>query len=280
MKEGISSSTSLHEGRMDGYPYSMESAISALAQAGFTHVDLTFCHWCSPGGWMDSRDYLRFADGLGETAARCGVRFNQAHAHFYAHMGTPEENERSKRMVERCLEAAGRLQIPWIVMHILRVKDIGTADKRIGMKKNADYFRPYGELARRYGTGIAIENGLTGFFHSAEELLELLNRLDNPAFGLCWDTGHANITGQDQPKAILRMGSHLKAVHLNDNDGLSDQHLAPGLGTVNFEAIMRSLRCSGFQGVPTLECGGLTARLVDEARPAALRLAACIARSL
>ena len=54
---------------MDGYPYSMESAISALAQAGFTHVDLTFCHWCSPGGWMDSRDYLRFADGLGETAA-------------------------------------------------------------------------------------------------------------------------------------------------------------------------------------------------------------------
>ena len=86
---------------MDGYPYSMESAISALAQAGFTHVDLTFCHWCSPGGWMDSRDYLRFADGLGETATRCGVRFNQAHAHFYAHMGTPEENERSENMASR-----------------------------------------------------------------------------------------------------------------------------------------------------------------------------------
>ncbi len=277
----ISTSTSIHQACQKRFDYfSIFDSIAACAEAGFSHIDLTFCAWCREGMPIAKENYLAFGEQIAKCLEKHRVTPNQAHAPFCLHGVSAEEDAHNALMVDRCLELAGLLRIPNIVMHILRVCDIGTDDKAVGMEKNVAYFKPYGDKARQYGVKIAIENGLTGFYHSADELIELIDRLQDDAFGLCWDTGHGNITGQDQAQAIRKMGARLLCVHLNDNDGQKDQHLLPFMGTTDFAAISSALRQSGFNGVFTLESGGFTKTLPAAARPAALKLARDIAAEL
>lgn len=260
--------------------FTIFDAIAACAEAGFEKIDLTFCRWCEPGMPVSGDNYQRFGEQIAACLEAHHIAPAQAHANFYLHNVSQEEDARSALMSRRCLALAGMLGVPAVVMHILRVRDIGTDDKTIGMQKNVEYFKPYGDIARACGVKIAIENGLTGFYHSADELLELIDRLGDDAFGLCWDTGHANITGQPQEQAILKMGARLLCVHLNDNDGKKDQHLLPCMGTVDFSAVMRALRQSGYAGAFSLECGGFTRNLPASARPAALKLARDVCAAL
>lgn len=53
---------------------------------------------------------------------------------------------------------------------------------------------------------------------NAEDLLELLDKLNaDDIFGICWDTGHANLAQVNQPAAIQQIGSRLKGITINDN---------------------------------------------------------------
>lgn len=277
----FSTSSNIHQiyGKND-YFFSIQDSIKALHEAGFSDIDITWASYSKRGCEFASPQWRKWVDDIGECLARYGMKANQSHAAFYLHTLPQEELDFHELMVDRALEASGILGIPWTVMHILRIRDINCSDKARGMEENVKYFAPYAGIARKYHTGIAIENGLTGFYHSAGELLELVSRLNDDVFGLCWDTGHANITGQDQPAAVRQMGSKLKCLHINDNDGVKDLHQLPYFGTVDFPLIMQALKDIEFDGVLTYECPKTTKNLPPEVRPQALKLAAGVAENL
>ncbi len=54
---------------------------------------------------------------------------------------------------------------------------------------------------------------------------------------LTLDTGHAHVTGLDPVKLYERFKDVVTEVHLSDNDGSHDDHLAPGGGTANLKWI-------------------------------------------
>lgn len=275
IRPGISTSTNLHQG-IPGNPFHFSPAdcARALAQAGFTHADFTFQAYCAKEGPLAAPNWKAWVYEVGNAFAKAGLPIHQTHTLFYLHRGDRETLAFHAELVDRCLEASAMLGASWTVMHILRVVDLDTRDPKTAMEKNRTYFTPYGEKARRLGIGIAIENGLTGFYHTAAELLELLSLLGDDAFGICWDTGHANIVLGDQTEDIRRLGPRLRALHLNDNHGGKDEHLLPYFGTVDFHAVMRAIRDAGFDGILTLECPGSTRSLPPPLRPAALQLAA------
>ena len=63
---------------------------------------------------------------------------------------------------------------------------------------------------------------------SAESLVSFIEEdLDGARVGICMDVGHAFIMG-DLGDAIETCSGHLIATHLHDNNGKSDDHLAPG----------------------------------------------------
>ena len=76
----------------------------------------------------------------------------------------------------------------------------------------------------------------------------------SPAVHVLADTYHMNIEEDDLCAALRDAGDRLGAVHLSD----SNRH-QPGAGHVPFEAIIATLRASGFDGVLAVEC-----RLRDE----------------
>ena len=66
------------------------------------------------------------------------------------------------------------------------------------------------------------------------ELSERLNRYNN--FGVCLDWAHAALTDVEPEIWAEKLGKYIKHVHINDNDGVGDLHLAWGDGNMKREA--------------------------------------------
>lgn len=92
---------------------------------------------------------------------------------------------------------------------------------------------------------------------SAADLLYIIERIGSSKFGICLDTGHLNLTDKNQREFILKAGDKLKALHITDNDGNTDQHLMPfNRGTVDFPEIIKALKEIKYNGIFNLEIPG------------------------
>jgi sugar phosphate isomerase/epimerase len=116
----------------------------------------------------------------------------------------------------------------------------------VQIRKSLDQLEPY---ARHHSVRIALEN-----MHGDNwEMLEtLLVEYDAGFLGLCFDSGHANLSGHDF-EHLKRLKDRLIAVHLHDNDGLTDQHKIPFSGTVDWEALASVIALSSYEGCVNLE---------------------------
>jgi len=110
------------------------------------------------------------------------------------------------------------------------------------------------------------------------ELTKLCDALDHELFGLCWDTGHAMLQCLDQQAALSSLGSRLKVLHIQDNDGKSDAHILPFHGKVKWDDVVAGLQGAGYQGAWTYETHNAVRTLPDPLRDDALRLAVAIGR--
>jgi sugar phosphate isomerase/epimerase len=85
-------------------------------------------------------------------------------------------------------------------------------------------------------------------------LLRLFNRLNTEKVGFCFDTGHMNVFSETSMKDWLNaLGPFLKEVHLHDNEGISDDHLAIGAGTIDFEYLFKYVEENRLRPIITLE---------------------------
>jgi len=143
----------------------------------------------------------------------------------------------------------------------------GKLDVGIAIENTADIFQMEGGAGRSYCSVPA-------------ELIELVDSFDDNMVGICWDTGHANMQHLDQGKAIRAIGRRLKATHIQDNDGRSDQHLLPFCGNIDWTAIMNALKAIPYEGDLTYEIHNSVRPLPDALRDSALRLAADVGHYL
>ena len=82
--------------------------------------------------------------------------------------------------------------------------------------------------------------------------------LQSKNLGICLDTGHLNLSeAPDQTAFIRQAGKHIKALHIADNDGTSDQHILPfARGTVDITAVIRELKAIDYDGLYNMEIPG------------------------
>jgi sugar phosphate isomerase/epimerase len=91
----------------------------------------------------------------------------------------------------------------------------------------------------------------------AEDLCAIVEASGSPHVGICLDTGHLHLASGDQADFIRQAAPHLKALHIADNDGSSDQHLLPyGRGTIAWDTVAPTLREIGYAGLFNLEIPG------------------------
>lgn len=106
------------------------------------------------------------------------------------------------------------------------------------IKQNAVYWS--GVLTRHKGIQIWLENMFDSSPDIMERLAEKLCVHDN--FGICLDYAHASLSRVAAPVWAERLGKYVRHVHLNDNDLVSDLHLAWGDGVIDRAAFYDSYR--------------------------------------
>jgi len=89
----------------------------------------------------------------------------------------------------------------------------------------------------------------------------LIDFIDHPLLHACWDVGHANLQEMPQDEELRIMGSHIRALHVQDNYGATDDHVIPFSGTTSMDSLMHGLMDIGYSGYFTFEsCNILKSR--------------------
>ena len=248
--------------------------IRRCRQAGFRVMDFNFYDQERPGMPMNFPNWREWLYDVRKFSDQIGVTFSQTHPNFY---NLFDENDPDKdwnyEKVRRGIIGSGILGAKWAVFHVGTIlKENGEPDDEASFRANLEYLRPLVELAHENHTGLALENlGPDSFARNEDNLIRLVDALDDPAVGICWDFGHANFTHLDQRACLLKIGKRLKATHVQDNHGVCDEHLPPFFGNINWKEMVDTLREIEYEGDFTYEIQNITRTLPEAGRDTLLR---------
>lgn len=105
------------------------------------------------------------------------------------------------------------------------------------VKRIADRLKLVCDDARHQNVRIALENG--GAFPRAEDLADLLERVDSPLLGVCYNLAAASAAGEDTQAAVRELGNALISVRLSDFRG--ETPCVIGTGDVPCEPFVRAI---------------------------------------
>jgi HAD superfamily hydrolase (TIGR01549 family) len=193
-----------------------------------------------------------------------------------------EKRQQGLRMIKRSINLAHQLGVPRIILHAGQIQGTGDLEEKIrklyqhGKQKSLEYkqlaakarkilekklplhleaaFSSLLELveyARPYSVQIGIENRYHYFdIPGIDEMQTLLNAAGSDQIGFVFDVGHA--TALDHlgyykfEDWLERYSSRIIGVHIHDVNGIED-HLAPGLGKVDFSILAKYLPSDAFR---------------------------------
>lgn len=214
------------------------------------------------------------AERVREYVAAAGLPCDSLHGVFGESYDPSAPDETARRAAVDTYKAEGELALaiggPLVVVHCssIREKPIPAAERARRVEQLRRSIRDLGEFGRDTGVRYAFEN-LPAYHPVGSDTAELVTILEDvgaPATGLCFDTGHANMVG-DPVAAIRATRGQMIYVHFCDNSGRGDEHLMPGLGTLDLDAVALALREMDYRGTVMLELFYSTAelcRMLDE----------------
>lgn len=238
------------------YSNSVPEIIEYIAEAGFKYVDYGFGSDYANGIGIFSEDMDAYINGLLKKAKSLGLTFVQSHAP----MGRPiVQGEDYLPFIEankRCIEACAKMGIDCVVIHTGYAEGLS---KEQCFEENKKFFDALIPTAEACGVYILIENFnkmcVSGLYwiDNATDLAALAEYIDSPWVKCCYDIGHANLQDMPQRDELKILGDRVHALHVQDNCGDDDYHLAPFFGTTNFDDVMAGLIDIGFKGYFTFE---------------------------
>ena len=166
----------------------------------------------------------------------------------------PEVRSLTRRRLEQCLTPISAFRPRTVVCH-------GGYDwKRYGndpeawVERSAPVWAWFGRQVQEEGAVMMLENV---YERGPGEMEGLFRALDEEGvrFGFCLDTGHqASFSRTLLMDWVDALAPRLGQLHLHDNDGRFDDHLAPGQGSIDFPALFERLgSLPGPPPVATLE---------------------------
>lgn len=217
-------------------------AIEIIVEAGGDACE--FSHYQHFG--LDQCEQLR------SVCADAGIAPWSAHS-WVALPALPEKLDASLPSLKQTLRGAGALGARIMVVHADRFAQLDSTEKAREFRREAlaAALKELCPLAKQLGVTIAIEN--CSDRADLEFLVETVRALHLPAVGFNIDTGHAVLHGMRPEEAIRIMGSDLATTHLQDNFGKRDDHLPPGLGSIDWPPVIQAIREVGYKGTLMIE---------------------------
>ena len=145
----------------------------------------------------------------------------------------------------RCCKIAKALGTKVVVCHIPNVFPRAKAFER-----DLDILTQVADISREYGLKLALETPPYDY------MIKLVDAIGRDDVGINLDAGHSFLEGNDPAFVVREIGKRLFTTHLQDNFGVNDDHQPPGLGKINWEALLSALKEIGYNGPLMMEMHG------------------------
>lgn len=144
--------------------------------------------------------------------------------------------------IRQSMEIACKLGVGGVIFHtnlIPNFKDAFYVDGWV--TRNAAYWRA---LAAEYPQiSIYVENM---FDSTPDAIARLMQELgDVPNVGVCLDFAHAAVFGENMQAWLDMLLPYAAHLHVNDNDGVCDRHMAIGDGVLDYAPLDRAIKAQG-----------------------------------
>ncbi len=268
------------------YTSSPAEAVRLFEGTGFRHLDYSFYNVLKDDSPFLGERWMDEVEDAGREAARLGMDFVQAHSPDYNPLDPDVDHEAGMTATIRSIEACGRLGIRNIVVHPGFTQELRyPQDRDEWFRRNRDFYLSLAPALEKWNVNALAENSAEGnmgnryFLMTGAEMSDFADYVGHPLVHCNWDVGHANMRGTDQKEDIEAMGAHLLAVHIQDNFGTFDEHIAPFMGTLDIDAVMQGLLSIGYRGCFTFEADNMLLARARWPHPAAARRPSQIAVS-
>ena len=283
--------------------FGIEGAFKMFADAGFDAVDFGFDMfmpiWNVRKGDRSSvffgtqEEIVEYFRPYKEAADKYGIKIHQAHAPFPSYIHEDEATTAiAQESVKKCFPILKMMDCRYLVVHPCFGNYAERMEYDDEWDLNIKFYSSLIEDAKKYDVIVCLENMFTarkGKVYDAicsdpNEAAAYVDELNSIAgekrFGFCFDTGHALLLGKDQYLTLKQLGDRVDVLHMQDNDGWDDQHVAPFMGTLDWERFAKGLKAIGYKGVLNMEIGNLCAWYPKEVLGDAYRLAASCGKYL
>lgn len=202
------------------------------------------------------------ARDMREYVAAGGMPCDSLHGLYGNDLDPSHPDESARRAAVDVFRAEGDLALelggPLVVVHCAGIVPEGASvsarEQSLRWKQLRRSAEELADFGARRGVRYALENLPPYHFIGSDisALRAVLDDLDSPHVGLCFDVAHAHLAG-DPSGAAAAANGRMIYVHLCDNHGQSDDHLLPFQGRIDWPGFARALRQSRYDGVLMLE---------------------------
>lgn len=109
------------------------------------------------------------------------------------------------------------------------------------------------DICEEYGMEYTIEPHPYRYVRNSASMLRILDHLDSDRVGMNFDPSHLYPSGELPEVVVYELGARVFNAHLSDNDGETNAHWRPGKGKIDWEAVLRALHETGYDGVLSIE---------------------------
>lgn len=265
-----------------------EDVVRRLHDAGYSVLDFAFVLQNYSNYILREDDWQQRIDSIANLSAKLGVTFSQSHLPYVTdtqfdkdhNFEKPGYMDYFKECMRRSYIASGMLGVRYATLHPLSFQEYNY-EEEITLQKNHEFFDEFIELGIKHNVGTAYENMLPPLDNRCpdrycthyDQLIRLVDSYNDPMVAVCWDTGHANIKGLDQVRALRKLGHRVKNLHINDNHRCNrDEHLQPFMGYIDWFKVIPTLAEIGYDGDMTYETNQVGIKAKDELQDAFVRL--------
>lgn len=238
------------------YDQNFEKKCRFASEVGFRYISVNFNDTPDPS----DATYDKAPEQILKILEKYDLKVVQTHLYYYhPYLSVENMEDDLERRVLREIEVSGKIGAPWCVWHP-RVYKAGEWENGVYNEELTFYYNDrtiprYLEQAKRFGTGIALENLFDTMSCSDYKLLvRFCDHFEADNIGVCWDTGHANLMDFEQDEAIRFVGERIKCTHIHNNFNRNyDLHLPPDAGTIDWNKVMKAFENINYKGPLTLE---------------------------
>lgn len=239
----------------EGFGEFLKNSMTFNREVGFDAVDFSMdLLGLSATGWEARAELAK------QVSEDVGMRYAVCHLPFGSQVSkTTQSAEVFNEQMHRAIDAAALFGVEHAVLHpnstTLKMRDF---DRAAQYDLVMSHLAPFAEHAARVGVSLALENmrvvpsfvPVHRYCQSPEDLCRVADAL---GIGVCWDFGHAHISGIQQSEGLAYVGNRLRVIHIHDNFATEDEHILPFTGTVDWRDAMHGLALVGYEGLLNLE---------------------------